>query len=143
MGFRGARENLRSGFLDGLSWCISLYGSLALLRQLFLPLVFGFDVLFLHDLNGFEVLLNILVLAAFDGAVRRMNGVAEVLLEKGVDAKNRVFLPLRLHHLAHAPRANVAAILEVAGVDGVLANFVENFPALGPCRKYARRSGGL
>src|ERR1700693_3706102 len=126
MRFGGARENLRSGFLSGLGWCISLHGSFALLRQLFLTLFFGFGVLLLHDLNGFEVLLNILVLAAFDRAVRWMNCVAEFLLEKGVDAKNRVFVALRLHHIAHDQRAYVAAILKVAGVDGVLANFIEN-----------------
>ena len=79
--------------LSALRGRVCLHAQLLLLRQLFLPLFLGFDVLLLHHLDGFKVLLNVLVLAAFDRAVGLMNGVAKVLLEKRVDAQDRVLSP--------------------------------------------------
>jgi hypothetical protein len=72
-----------------------------------------------------------------------MNGMAEVLLEKRVDAQDRVLVALRLHDITYGQGADIAAILKVAGVDGLCANLIENLAAFAPPRKYVAGSGGF
>src|ERR1700691_3413174 len=72
-----------------------------------------------------------------------MHDMAEVFLEKRVYAQDRVLLTLSLHDIAHNKGPGVAAILEVAGVDCLFTNFVEDFSALSPLWNNPRRSRGF
>ena len=55
----------------------------------------------LHELDGVDVLANILVLGGFDSSVGLMHDMAVILLKKRIDAQHRVLVTLRLHHIAH------------------------------------------
>ena len=52
--------------------------------------------------------------------------------------RHRVLVPLRLHHVAHRQRADVAAVFEVARVECFLSHFEKNFAAIGPLGENSR-----
>src|SRR5271166_873083 len=70
-----------------------------------------------------------------------MYSVAEVFCKKRIDAQDRILLSLSLQHISHHKGSHVAAVLEVAWVDGLLTHLVENFSPLIPRWKDTRGAG--
>ena len=120
-----------------LRLCPGERGEILLLRSSFLSLLFCFDVLLPHYFNGFNVLVNVFVFATFDRTVRLMNGAAEIFYKERVYAQHGVLLALSLHHIPHGERSDVAAVFEVAGIDGLFSNFLKSLAARFPHWKYA------
>src|SRR5580658_3420806 len=72
-----------------------------------------------------------------------MNDLAEVFLEKRVDAQDRILVALRLDNVAHGERPHIAAVFEVARVERLFANLIKDLPSSVPWRKHPRRSGSF
>ena len=72
-----------------------------------------------------------------------MRDLAEVFDEDCVDAQHGVLVALGLKHVAHRQRAHIAAVFEIARIDGLLPDLVENFPGPGSTPRNARGIGGL
>src|ERR1700733_6449936 len=134
----GLRDGLRRPLSPGRRRALTAYRQILLLRQLLFALLLGLRVLFFHDLDAIEVFPNVLVFGAFDRAVGLVQGMAEVFFKKRIDPQNRVLLALWLDDVSNYEGANIAAVFEVARVDRLIADFVENLPALVPSRKHRR-----
>src|ERR1700722_9534535 len=135
---RGLRDGLRRPLSPGRRRAFTAYRQILLLRQLLFAFLLGLRILFFHDLDAIEMFPNVLVFGAFDRAVGLVHGVAEVFFKKRIDPQNRVLLALWLDDVSNYEGANIAAIFEVARVDRLIADFVENLPALVPSRKHRR-----
>ena len=89
-----------------------------------------------------QVVLNVFVLAGFDGTVGWMNSALPVFHVDGIDSQNRVLIALRLHNVANGHGSHVGAVLEVPGINRRLPNFVEDFTGVFRGRKKRTRLGG-
>ena len=63
--------------------------------------------------------------------------MTEVLHKGGVDAQHS----LCLHDIAYCEGADIAAVLEIAGVERLFSHLEKDFAAIGPLRKNVGRSG--
>ena len=70
-----------------------------------------------------------------------MDAVPKVFHEQSINSQNRIFVALRLHHIAHGQCPNISAFLEISRIQRRLPHLVENLAALRPCRKHRRGHG--
>ena len=96
-----------------------------------------------HRLDGVQVVLDVLVLAAFDRAVRLVHAVPKIVHKHSVNSQDGIFVALRLHDVAHGQCSNVTAVFEISRVERFQAHFVENLAALGPFRKHLGGSAAV
>ena len=69
-----------------------------------------------------------------------MSHVPKILHENGIDTEDRVFVALRLHHIAHGQRAYIRAVFEVPRIWRVFRTFLKPFARVSPFGKHRRGS---
>src|ERR1019366_7478823 len=111
------------------------------IRRLLLLFLLSLEGLGFHRLNGVQVVVDVLVLGALDGSIRRVHDVAEILNKARIDVKHSVLVALGLHYVADDQRPDVSSVLEVSRVDSLQAHLVENLAALSPLGEHLGRSG--
>ena len=112
-----------------------------MLRRPFLFRFFSLGGFLLHQLNRCEAILDVLVLAAFDRAVRLVHAVSNIVHKHSVNSQHGIFVALRLHHVAHGERSNIAAVFEVSRIERLLPHLIEDLATLRPCLKHRRGRG--
>src|SRR5580658_5622328 len=125
LNWRGRSRRCSRALTAAVRWWKLLWWKL-LFGQLTLTFLFRFDCLLLHERDGVEMVFDVLVFAAFHRAVRSMHGAAKVFHENGVDPQHGVLVALRLKHVAHSQRSDVAGILKVPGVERLQPDFIKN-----------------
>ncbi len=87
--------------------------------------------------------MDVFVLAALDRAVRRVGSFSKKFHKDRINPQDGTGIPLGLHYVAHGERPHISTVFEIARIKRVGAYFIENLPAIGPCRERARRSERL
>ena len=85
--------------------------------------------------------MNVFVLRTFHRAIRLMKAVPKIFHKHSVNAQNRMLVALRLHHIPHCQRSNIAAVFEISRIQCLLPHLVEDLASLLPCRKHRCRCG--
>src|SRR5215472_8623911 len=71
-----------------------------------------------------------------------MHPAAKILHENGIDFQHRVGFVLLDDHVANGQSADIATVLKVSRIQGVLPHFVENLASVAPRLEQGGVAGG-
>src|SRR5712671_5026586 len=100
-----------------------------------IPLLLRFACLLLHQFHGFQVVVDVLVLATLDRTVRSMRDAPEIFHKNCINPQNCILVALTLHYVAHGQRPDIPAVLEITRIESMGPHLVDNLATIGPGRE--------